>query len=156
MINVFNNTLKQQIKKNFLTFKRLSIIISVLFVILLLTLILLHNKMTKVLFIVLSTILFADYITSIYYTLKTYLYYNRLNKVVNSTMQPYKITGLVKELDSYEITVNGLSYKQYEVKHDITQVIYVLKGIDVSYINDKNVTLYTINNILYSYEVSNE
>lgn len=156
MINVFNNTLKQQIKKNFLTFKRLSIIISVLFVILLLTLILLHNKMTKVLFVVLSTILFADYITSIYYTLKTYLYYNRLNKVVNSTMQPDKITGLVKELDSYEITVNGLSYKQYEVKHDITQVIYVLKGIDVSYINDKNVTLYTINNILYSYEVSNE
>ena len=71
-------------------------------------------------------------------------------------MKPDKITGLVKELDSYEITVNGLSYKQYEVKHDITQVIYVLKGIDVSYINDKNVTLYTINNILYSYEVSNE
>ena len=156
MINVFNNTLKQQIKKNFLTFKRLSIIISVLFIILLLTLILLHNKMTTVLFIVLSTILFADYITSIYYTLKTYFYYNRLNKVVNSTMKPDKITGLVKELDSYEITVNGLSYKQYEVKHDITQVIYVLKGIDVSYINDKNVTLYTINNILYSYEVSNE
>ena len=156
MTNIFNETLKIKIKKNFITFKKLSIAISILFVIFLFTLILLHNKMNKTLFITLSTILFSDYIISIYYSLKTTFYYNRLNKIINSTMQSDKVTGYVTELDSYPITVNGLLYKQYEIKHEITQIIYVLNGIDVSILNNKKATLYTINNILYSYEVSNE
>ena len=156
MTNIFNDRLKSQMKKNFSTFKIVSIVISILFLIFLLVLILIHKKLTKVQFIVISTILFADYIISIYYSLKTTLYYNRLNKVINSNLQPDKITGYVKALDTYPITVNGLLYNQYEIKHEITQVFYVLNGIDVSIINEKEVSVYILNNILYSYEVSNE
>jgi hypothetical protein len=156
MTNVFEDKLKSQIKKNFSTFKTLSIVISILFIIFLLVLIFIHKRITKVQFIIISTILFSDYIISIYYSLKTTLYYNRLNKVVNSNHKLDKITGYVKSLDTYPITVNGLLYYQYEIKHEITQVFYVLNGIDISIINGKMVSIYILNNIIYSYEVSNE
>jgi hypothetical protein len=88
--------------------------------------------------------------------IKSIIYHNKLSKLINNNLNYELLNGIMNKLNTYDITIQGLTFVQYELIGETNQIIYVLKGINIANILNKEIKIGVINNILYYYEVNNE
>lgn len=156
MNNLFNQNLKESTQNKYSFYKLLTIISFVISFILVITLLFLHDSFKKITFILILTIILTFLIIVLQILIKTTLYYNKLNKLINSNLLCDVSIGIINKIDIYNITINGLVYKQYELLGETNQIIYILDGIDIDNILNKKIKAHVLNNIMYAYEVLNE
>ncbi len=155
MILIFNQDFKIKIKKKIKLFLSLLIISTIIFIIFLLPVIIFHKHLNKYLFIFITTLLSFFYFSALLILVKGYKHYN---KVYHLSLKNYpdKLTGVIINPNTYQVTIDGLLYEQLSITNSIEQIFYVLYGTDFSALVNQKVTIYLNHNILYAYEVLDE
>ena len=155
-MNIFNNQFKYMIKRKSLLFKMLLIFTVIVYLIDLLLFIFIHDTIQKNTFIIINIVLSFLNFTFISIEIKSIIYHNKVSKLINNNLNYELLNGIMNKLNTYDITIQGLTFEQYELIGETNQIIYVLKGINISNILNKEIKIGVINNILYYYEVNNE
>lgn len=155
-MNIFNDQFKYLIKRKSLLFKMLLIFTVSVYLIDLFLFIVIHDTIEKNTFIIINIILSFLNFTFIFIEVKSIIYHNRVSKLINNPLNFEYLEGIIRKLDTYDITIQGLTFEQYELIEETTKIIYVLKGINIDNILNNEIKVGVINNILYYYEVNNE
>mgnify|MGYP003291559620 CR=1 FL=1 len=155
-MNIFNDQFKYLIKRKSLLFKILLIYTVIIYLIDLVLFIVIHDTIEKNTFIIINIILSFLNFTFIFIEIKSILYHNKLSKLINNPLNFEYLEGIIRKKDTYDITIQGLTFEQYELIEETNKIIYVLKGINIDNILNNEIKVGVINNILYYYEVNNE
>ncbi len=156
MINIFDNNLFLKLHKKKIV--AITIIVSMLIIYFfsIIFLCLFHKHFSKSFFITIFSLISFIFLSSIYILFKWFIYLKNIINVINSNKKGELLKGVIVNFDTYKITIAGLLYTQYLLKGETERVIYVLYGIDISNIIDKEVKVLIKDNILYEYEASYE
>lgn len=156
MIYLFNNPLFLKIHEKKIV--AITIIVSLFFIYLfsISLLCLLHKSFSKIFFITVFSIISFIHLSSIYILFKWFKYLKNIINIIDSNKEGEFLKGVLLPIDTYQITISGLLYTQYLLKNESERLIYVLNGIDVSNIINKNVNILIKDSILYGYEVTYE
>ena len=157
MIELFNTEFKDKINKKYKGYIYNLIISISIYITIFIFMIIFHNQIKKELFVTLLTIITTILLLLLYISIKSIQYYKELLKLINNKFNYEFDNGILNPLDTYNITIKGLTYKQYKLKgEDNQKTIYVLNGINIDILLNKKIKVYLLNNILYAYEVLNE
>ena len=155
-MNIFNDQFKYLIKRKSLLFKMSLIYTVIIYLIDLFLFIFIHDTIEKNTFIIINIILSFLSFTFIFIEVKSIIYHNRVSKLINNPLNFEYHEGIIRKIDTYDITIQGLTFEQYELIEETNKIIYVLKGINIDNILNNEIKVGVINNILYYYEVNNE
>ena len=155
-MNIFNDQFKYLIKRKSLLFKMLLIFTVTVYLIDLVLFIFIHDTIEKNTFIIINIVLSFLNFTFIFIEVKSIIYHNRVSKLINNPLNFEYLEGIIRKIDTYDITIQGLTFEQYELIEETNKIIYVLKGINIDNILNNEIKVGVINNILYYYEVDNE
>ena len=155
-MNIFNDQFKYLIKRKYLLFKMLLIYTVIIYLIDLFLFIAIHDTIEKNTFIIINIILSFLNFTFIFIEVKSIIYHNRVSKLINNPLNFEYLEGIIRKIDTYDITIQGLTFEQYKLIEETNKIIYVLKGINIDNILNNEIKVGVINNILYYYEVNNE
>ena len=155
-MNIFNDQFKYLVKRKSLLFKVLLVFTIIVYLIDLLLFIFIHDTIEKNTFTVIITILSFINFSFILVEIKSIIYHKKLSKLINTNLSYEYLNGMINKINTYDITLHGLTFEQYELVNENSQIIYILKGVNINNILNKEVKIGIINNILYYYEVHNE